>query len=69
MRLHVDLRGYGAFSNTVLTHDQNRAFAFGNTGDRALNLPLNRGKLSFGDERFRLPLRALDGCKVGHEES
>ena len=35
MRLHVDLHGYGAFSNTVLTNNQNRAVAFGNTGDPA----------------------------------
>jgi hypothetical protein len=65
----VDLRGYGAFSNTVLTHNQNRAVAFGNTGDRALNLPLNRSKLSCGDEWFRLPLSVLDGSNARHEGS
>jgi hypothetical protein len=61
MGLHVDLRGYSAFSDTALTHNQNRAVAFGNTGDGALNLPLNRCKLSFRGERFRLPFRGWDG--------
>ncbi len=51
----------------MLTHNQDRAVAFGNAGDRALNLRLNRGKLSGRSERFRLPFCALDGCTARHE--
>jgi hypothetical protein len=65
----VDLRGYSAFTDTALTHNKNWAVAFGNTGDGAQNLPLNRRNLSFGGERFRLPFRGWHGWKVGHEES
>jgi hypothetical protein len=52
MRLGVDLRGNGALSDAMLTHDQDRAVAFGNAGNRALNLRLNRGKLPCGTNGF-----------------
>jgi hypothetical protein len=45
----------------MLPHNQKRAIAFGNAGDRALNLHFNRGKLSRWDERFRVPFRYWTG--------
>ena len=63
MRLRVDLRGNGTLSNAMFTHDQHRAVALGDAGNRTLNLRLDRGK------RFRLPFYALDGCNGCHKGS
>jgi len=56
MRLRVDLHGDGTLSTPCSTHDQDRAIAFGYTGNRSLNLCLN------GGEGFLTVVLRLDAC-------
>jgi hypothetical protein len=54
MRLRVDLRGNRPLADAMLAHDEYRAVALGDAGNRALNLRFD------GSERLCVPLPVLE---------